>query len=29
MHVARTLAALDCANRAEAVRRAATLGLLD
>ena len=29
MHVARTLAALDCANRAEAVCKAATLGLLD
>jgi pimeloyl-ACP methyl ester carboxylesterase/DNA-binding CsgD family transcriptional regulator len=29
MHVARTLAALDCANRAEAVRKAAALGLLD
>jgi pimeloyl-ACP methyl ester carboxylesterase/DNA-binding CsgD family transcriptional regulator len=29
MHVARTLAALACANRAEAVRKAAALGLLD
>ena len=29
MHVARTLAALGCANRAEAVRKAAALGLLD
>jgi pimeloyl-ACP methyl ester carboxylesterase/DNA-binding CsgD family transcriptional regulator len=29
MHVARTLAALDCANRAEAVRKAVGLGLLD
>jgi pimeloyl-ACP methyl ester carboxylesterase/DNA-binding CsgD family transcriptional regulator len=29
MHVARVLAALDCANRAEAVRKAAALGLLD
>ena len=29
MHVARTLAALDCANRAEAVRKASALGLLD
>jgi pimeloyl-ACP methyl ester carboxylesterase/DNA-binding CsgD family transcriptional regulator len=29
MHVARTLAALECANRAEAVRKAAALGLLD
>jgi DNA-binding NarL/FixJ family response regulator len=29
MHVARALDALDCANRAEAVRKAAALGLLD
>ncbi len=29
MHVARTLATLECANRAEAVRKAAALGLLD
>jgi len=29
MHVARTLAALECANRAEAVRKGAALGLLD
>jgi pimeloyl-ACP methyl ester carboxylesterase/DNA-binding CsgD family transcriptional regulator len=29
MHVARALAALACANRAEAVRKAAALGLLD
>jgi pimeloyl-ACP methyl ester carboxylesterase len=29
MHVARALAALDCANRAEAVRKAAALGYLD
>jgi pimeloyl-ACP methyl ester carboxylesterase len=29
MHVARALAALDCANRAEAVRKAAALGVLD
>jgi DNA-binding CsgD family transcriptional regulator len=29
MHVARALAALECANRAEAVRKAAALGLLD
>jgi pimeloyl-ACP methyl ester carboxylesterase/DNA-binding CsgD family transcriptional regulator len=29
MHVARMLAALECANRAEAVRKAAALGLLD
>ncbi len=28
MHVARVLAALDCANRAEAVRKATALGLL-
>ncbi len=28
MHVARALAALDCANRAEAVRKAVALGLL-
>ena len=29
MHVARALAALDCANRAQAVGKAAALGLLD
>jgi DNA-binding NarL/FixJ family response regulator len=29
MHVARMLDALGCANRAEAVRKAAALGLLD
>ena len=29
MHVARALAALECANRAEAVRKAVALGLLD
>jgi pimeloyl-ACP methyl ester carboxylesterase/DNA-binding CsgD family transcriptional regulator len=29
MHVARALAALECANRAEAVRKAAALGWLD
>jgi hypothetical protein len=29
MHVARTLAALESANRAEAVRKAVALGLLD
>jgi pimeloyl-ACP methyl ester carboxylesterase/DNA-binding CsgD family transcriptional regulator len=29
MHVARAIAALACANRAEAVRKAAALGLLD
>jgi hypothetical protein len=29
MHVARALAALECANRAEAVGKAAALGLLD
>jgi len=29
MHVARTLAALGCANRAEAVRKGVALGLLD
>jgi pimeloyl-ACP methyl ester carboxylesterase/DNA-binding CsgD family transcriptional regulator len=29
MHVAHALAALECANRAEAVRKAAALGLLD
>ena len=28
MHVARALAALECANRAEAVRKAVALGLL-
>jgi DNA-binding NarL/FixJ family response regulator len=29
MHVARALAALQCANRAEAVRKAVALGVLD
>jgi DNA-binding NarL/FixJ family response regulator len=29
MHVARAIAALECANRAEAVHKAAALGLLD
>jgi DNA-binding NarL/FixJ family response regulator len=29
MHVSRALAALACANRAQAVRKAAALGLLD
>jgi hypothetical protein len=29
MHVSHALAALECANRAQAVRKAAALGLID